>query len=217
MKGTSGTLVGDLYRRATATQACAEVEETAAAWQLRAVAACDACALVEESAAKWLPPAETARDACAEVEDLAVELLAVRLWLPCSKAPGVEVEELAAELIAVWLPCPKAAGSGTPAPPTGRAPAAPCFLAPELRKSSQNEPTIASAIARSMAGGYAAVPVVLKGSLATTLANDTCSSRPQLFGRGPIYQLPSSNSGQPPTLHSAIPGMSVRTRVGYKH
>ena len=163
-----------------ACEACAEVEESAAKWQHRAETACDACAPVEEPAAKWLPHAETACDACAEVEDLAAELLAVWLWLPCSKAPGVEVEDLAAALTAVWLPCPKAfleaAGSGTQAPPTGRAPAAPCFLAPELRKSSKKEPTIASAIARSMAGGYAAVPVVLKGSLAVALANDPWSS-----------------------------------------
>ena len=55
----------------------------------------------KESAAKRLPPAETARNACADAEDLAVELPAVWLWLPCSKAPGVEVEELAVDLIAV--------------------------------------------------------------------------------------------------------------------
>ena len=60
--------------------------------------------------------------------------------------PGVEVEDLAAALTEVWLPCPKAfleaAGSGTQAPPTGRAPAAPCFLAPELRSPPRKSPRL---------------------------------------------------------------------------
>ena len=145
-----------------ACEACAEGEELAAKWQPRVETACDACALVEELAAPWQPRVE--------VEELAAELAAV--WLPCTKASSARVagERKILTRRSISL---EAAGSGKQAPPTGRAPAAPSSLAPELRKSLEKEPTMASAIARSMAGGYAAVPVVRKGSLAEAFANDT--------------------------------------------